>query len=191
MFDGIGQKTAERMAEAITTRDIVKINKSIPKRCFSAILMDAVNLLTKNYDYKLILTNCIFQFIAPFVHSSLSDPQKRIEDLKIVTEFIKQSENLEDFISLAAINDNNEPEEDKAVILSTIHSAKGLEWNNVIIAGITTNIFPHHRSIAENGLEEERRLLYVAMSRATNLLYLSFVGWSQFLRELNMGHFLT
>ena len=57
----------------------------------------------------------------------------------------------------------------------TVHSAKGLEFNIVFISGLEEGLFPHENSILEDkGLEEERRLMYVAVTRARERLYLSF-----------------
>ncbi|MFH0796984.1 MAG: ATP-dependent helicase [Candidatus Omnitrophota bacterium] len=72
-----------------------------------------------------------------------------------------------------------------AVTLSTIHSAKGLEWDNVFVVGLCEGLFPHRKAVQEGKLQEERRLLYVGLSRARDRLWLSFVGNSRFLEELN------
>jgi DNA helicase-2/ATP-dependent DNA helicase PcrA len=57
----------------------------------------------------------------------------------------------------------------------TVHSAKGLEFNVVFISGLEEGLFPHEQSqMEEKGLEEERRLMYVAVTRARQRLYLSF-----------------
>jgi DNA helicase-2/ATP-dependent DNA helicase PcrA len=62
-----------------------------------------------------------------------------------------------------------------AVQLMTVHSAKGLEFDAVFITGLEEGLFPHEQSVAEDdGLEEERRLMYVAITRARNRLYLSY-----------------
>lgn len=64
-------------------------------------------------------------------------------------------------------------DDDNAVTFMTVHSAKGLEFPNVFIAGLEEGIFPHNRSLMDpNELEEERRLMYVAMTRAMENLYL-------------------
>ena len=72
------------------------------------------------------------------------------------------------------------------VNLMTIHLAKGLEFENVFIAGATEGLLPHIRSIDNDlSLEEERRLMYVAMTRAKKKLHVSFHGMpSRFLREI-------
>ncbi|MCF8151109.1 MAG: UvrD-helicase domain-containing protein, partial [Sulfuritalea sp.] len=70
-------------------------------------------------------------------------------------------------------------EGDDALQLMTVHSAKGLEFNMVFISGLEDGLFPHENSLSEtrdgkSGLEEERRLMYVAVTRARQRLYLSF-----------------
>ncbi|MCE9568552.1 MAG: DNA helicase II, partial [Rhodocyclales bacterium] len=70
-------------------------------------------------------------------------------------------------------------EGDDALQLMTVHSAKGLEFNVVFISGLEDGLFPHENSLTEtrdgkSGLEEERRLMYVAVTRARQRLYLSF-----------------
>jgi DNA helicase-2/ATP-dependent DNA helicase PcrA len=66
-------------------------------------------------------------------------------------------------------------EGDDALQLMTVHSAKGLEFNVVFISGLEDGLFPHENSMNEDkGLEEERRLMYVAVTRARQRLYLSF-----------------
>ena len=76
--------------------------------------------------------------------------------------------------------------EDLAIHLSTIHLAKGLEFDAVFIAGATEGILPHVRAMdSDSELEEERRLMYVAMTRARNKLFISFSGMpSRFLGEI-------
>ncbi len=71
--------------------------------------------------------------------------------------------------------ENQAGEGSDAVQLMTVHAAKGLEFDAVIVTGLEEGLFPHENSIAEpEGLEEERRLMYVAITRARKRLYLSF-----------------
>src|SRR5205814_4825746 len=64
-----------------------------------------------------------------------------------------------------------------ALQLMTVHSAKGLEFSAVFISGLEEGLFPHENSMLEDGgIEEERRLMYVAITRARKRLYLSYAG---------------
>ena len=61
------------------------------------------------------------------------------------------------------------------MVLSTIHQAKGLEWDAVFVINLTDGAFPHPRALGEEGgLEEERRLFYVAATRARRQLFLTY-----------------
>jgi DNA helicase-2/ATP-dependent DNA helicase PcrA len=71
--------------------------------------------------------------------------------------------------------DNQAQAGQDAVQLMTVHSAKGLEFDAVFMTGLEEGLFPHENSVSEpNGLEEERRLMYVAITRARKRLYMSF-----------------
>jgi DNA helicase-2/ATP-dependent DNA helicase PcrA len=81
------------------------------------------------------------------------------------------------FLSHASLEagDNQATVGQQAVQMMTVHSAKGLEFNNVFITGLEEGLFPHESSSREHdGVEEERRLMYVAITRARERLYLSF-----------------
>ncbi|HUW35824.1 MAG TPA: UvrD-helicase domain-containing protein [Rhodocyclaceae bacterium] len=84
---------------------------------------------------------------------------------------------LASFLAHAALEagEHQAGDSDDAVQLMTVHSAKGLEFNVVFISGLEEGLFPHENSAQEDrGLEEERRLMYVAVTRARARLYLSF-----------------
>lgn len=110
-----------------------------------------------------------------------AEAQSRVENLK---EFLSRTleydetadqTNLEEFlgqISLVADLDNYE-DENQTVVIMTMHSAKGLEFPHVFLVGLEEGIFPHSRSFLEpEGLEEERRLCYVALTRAMEKIFL-------------------
>ena len=116
--------------------------------------------------------------------------------LKTKTEFITKKENIEQLIhtarskndmleyleEAALIREDKEDEDEQessGVSLLTIHSAKGLEYDTVFIVGCEERLFPHWRSIdaGDNALCEERRLMYVAMTRAERFLYLSHANY--------------
>lgn len=76
--------------------------------------------------------------------------------------------------ALAGETEGNGDEEEGRVCLATIHAAKGLEFRCVRVVGLEEGTLPHHRALAEGGLEEERRLRYMAMTRAKERLMLSW-----------------
>ncbi|NOY64365.1 MAG: ATP-dependent helicase [Nitrospirae bacterium] len=77
------------------------------------------------------------------------------------------------------------------VVLSTIHQAKGLEWNTVFIIGLNDGRFPSRKSLVQEGLEEERRLFYVACTRAKKLLILCYTLTDNGYSMLEPSRFLT
>ncbi len=104
------------------------------------------------------------------------------EFLSVTMEFEKNNEDkslvsfLTDLALIADIDSMNDEDEDQsdAVILMTMHSAKGLEFPIVFIVGMEEGVFPHSRAFLDNEeLEEERRLAYVGITRAEQQLYLS------------------
>ena len=82
---------------------------------------------------------------------------------------------LEDFLEeITLISDiSNHKEDNDEVTLMTIHSAKGLEFRAVFLIGMEEGLFPHSMSLLEDGLEEERRLCYVGITRAKDILYIT------------------
>ena len=71
-----------------------------------------------------------------------------------------------------------EAPDEKPLVLSTVHSAKGLEWKNVFVMHLLDGLFPSNRSLKDTEqIEEERRLLYVAASRAKDKLFLSLPSY--------------
>lgn len=81
---------------------------------------------------------------------------------------------LVDYLQMISLYTDKEQTEDTPVVrMMTVHAAKGLEFENVFIVGLSDGVFPNQRSIQESGLEEERRLMYVALTRAKKRLFLS------------------
>lgn len=108
------------------------------------------------------------------------EAQTRIENLNEFKSIAYQFEekygiiSLEEFLNeISLVSDITEYKDNEAITLMTIHSAKGLEFNNVFIVGLEESIFPHFNSFESNdSLEEERRLCYVAITRTKKRLWL-------------------
>ncbi|MDP1557670.1 MAG: UvrD-helicase domain-containing protein [Nitrosomonas sp.] len=107
----------------------------------------------------------------------------RVENLNelinAATSFVHEAEDdsLTSFLAHASLEagEHQSGAGQEALQLMTVHSAKGLEFHSVFLTGLEEGLFPHENSRNEaNGLEEERRLMYVAMTRARRRLYLSF-----------------
>ena len=104
---------------------------------------------------------------ANFLAESQADEEARAQSHALLADFLAHA-------SLEA-GDHQADQGADAVQLMTVHSAKGLEFNVVFLSGLEEGLFPHENSILEaDGLEEERRLMYVAVTRARERLYLSF-----------------
>ena len=105
--------------------------------------------------------------------SSRSDNLRELSNA--IAEAIEQGETLEDVLDRAAlVSDTDEFDQSIPVSLMTLHSAKGLEFDHVFLAGLEEGLLPHGRSMSsDNDIEEERRLCYVGMTRAKRTLLLS------------------
>lgn len=128
---------------------------------------------------------------AEFLSDKFNNPQERLENIAELTDFAGQFETLEAFlerVSLLASADKPSTESHSAnpVTLMTIHIAKGLEFHYVFIVGTNEGVLPHEKSMTRmEEVEEERRLMYVAMTRARKKLYILFHTFpSRFLHEL-------
>ena len=103
---------------------------------------------------------------------------ENLEEFKSITKAFEEKEgliSLEDFLlEISLISDVEEYKDDpNRISLMTVHSVKGLEFDNVFVIGMEEGIFPHMNSLMENmALEEERRLCYVAITRAKDNLHL-------------------
>jgi DNA helicase-2/ATP-dependent DNA helicase PcrA len=104
--------------------------------------------------------------------------QSRLENLKELVRFMHEFDSLEGFLEhVSLVMDADQAGDGDRVSLMTLHAAKGLEFDVVFLPGWEEGLFPHQRSLDESGqagLEEERRLAYVGLTRAKKLAKVSF-----------------
>lgn len=121
--------------------------------------------------------------IRDYLSDGSLENQDRLENLSELLSVAEEYETLKgkmelcDFLEeVALISDlDNYQEDNEGLTLMTLHTSKGLEYKIVFIVGVEENIFPHSRSLLDlNEMEEERRLFYVGLTRAREVLYLLF-----------------
>lgn len=129
------------------------------------------------------IVSAIINYYRPILKDKYDDFSKREKDLDHFEYLSTQYSNLEDFISDLALEPPDTSVEgmykknsdDEALTISTIHSAKGLEWDSVFIIGAVDGRFPSAYSFnSEEEMDEELRLMYVATTRAKNNLYITY-----------------
>ena len=127
--------------------------------------------------------NRVLEYYYPILKEQYDDYPKRIRDLEHLMVMAERYGDLEAFLADLTLEPPDESvtgieapdRDDERLVLSTIHSAKGLEWRCVFVIWLVDGRFPSSYSfLTEEELEEERRLLYVAVTRAKQCLYLTF-----------------
>lgn len=176
------QKSALTYLLDLTDEEAERIDKGIAK--FRSIILELKALAKEVTITKLIKETVKITGYLDMLNDGTTENEARIENLKeLLTVSTKYDElepgnALETFlneVSLIEQDQNSKDSEDGEVVtLMTIHAAKGLEFNHVFIAGMEEGLFPHSRSYLDpTEMEEERRLAYVAYTRAKQKLYLT------------------
>jgi DNA helicase-2/ATP-dependent DNA helicase PcrA len=219
---GIGARTIEQLQEAARAQNISlwQVAKQASGKVASFVnLIEMMTAATHELPLPEIIDH-ILQHSGLLVHYQNEtgvkqrEAQERLENLNelinAATLFVHENEDdsLTSFLTHAAL-ESGESQADAdadALHLMTVHSSKGLEFHTVFISGLEEGLFPHHNSrTADTGVDEERRLMYVAITRARRRLYLTFAQsrmlhgqvnynlMSSFLRELpeELLHWIT
>ena len=128
-----------------------------------------------------MLVSIIEALYDDYAKAKFPNYELRREDLNTLASYARQFESTLDFLDQLALMTSLDNEaiaaadEDEKVTLSSVHQAKGLEWRAVFVIWLADGMFPSARSLeSEAAIEEERRLLYVAITRAKDELYLTF-----------------
>lgn len=119
-------------------------------------------------------------YIAYWQQEKTEESRERLDNIKELLRSIQEYGDLYEYIEhLSLLMDNDTAGETEAVSVMTMHAAKGLEFEAVFLTGWEDGLFPSQRAMDENGksgLEEERRLAYVGITRARERLYISFAN---------------
>jgi len=198
LLPGVGPKTAQKVWEGVG-----RSFKSDDPRCLSIVgnamkgeaaeVWKAVREIIQAYhaeelddDPGEVVYRFVSAFYGRYMLDNFQDHDRRGDDIQEMILYSSNFETTSAFLSDIALMTNLDAEDEHVaekdrdlVKLSTVHQAKGLEWPVVILLWMTENMFPSSRSIAESedGESEERRLFYVAVTRAKDELYMCVPEW--------------
>ncbi|MCX7942927.1 MAG: ATP-dependent helicase [Deltaproteobacteria bacterium] len=193
MFSGIGNSAAKTLRDKFlaSKMDIFEWIKSVKDppsgkakigfEEFKRIMIGVEKLRDERPSE--ILGLFVKEFYSDFLKRHYPDAVERLIDVEFFVDFVSRYNNLSELFSELSLISNLEVERGKGaeksiddyVVLSTVHQAKGLEFKSVFIMGLAEGMFPSQYSMSKDReLEEERRLFYVAITRAKDHLYLSY-----------------
>lgn len=194
---GIGDVTVEKLATIANERNISLYNAldfvEESTHLFDARaqknlisfknLIDNLKLKSENMPITELLDFMLdrIEYISVLEKNDNIESRSKIENIEEFLSSVKTFETneggtLHEFlVGVSLLSDVDKTEEvDEAVSLITVHSAKGLEFDNVFIVGLEEGVFPSSYAELDEDVEEERRLMYVALTRAKDNLYLSY-----------------
>ncbi len=187
LHEGVGPKTAQRILDELaTSRITIKAEPDqqpeFKHHKLSPLFYLLYELQKKKYTPSEMVQR-VYDYYWDLFKSNYDDWNKRKKDLEIFQNIVENYTSVDTLLSDMAIEPIIESvvdvdatdKEEEYLTLSTIHSAKGLEWHSVFIIHAVEGYFPSARSIESlETLEEERRLMYVASTRAKNNLFITY-----------------
>ncbi|MCM8804516.1 MAG: ATP-dependent helicase [Candidatus Omnitrophica bacterium] len=191
LCEGIGQKGQQKIIDLILKEGELegfkeKIDElKIIKRGKDS-LKENINLIEKLKNISIVdgIDLILNSGYAKYLSRKYKDDIERLQDIKSLKEIVSLYSNISDFLSEASLQEYSKgesPNVKNAVILSTIHQAKGLEWRIVFIIGVCDNHFPHPYSKNDiSAIEEERRIFYVGITRAKEDLYITYYSYDHY-----------
>jgi DNA helicase-2/ATP-dependent DNA helicase PcrA len=189
LVERIGQKTAQRIFEAVTEqRSGAAGLLELPFKLKNSAGLDRIKTLIANLTAPTVsiqqMGELVVEYYLPCLKQRYDDHPRRLRDLEQLLAIMNRYDDLEQFLADMALEPPNTsidgrmagvPEQERRLTLSTIHSAKGLEWHTVFVIWALDGRFPSHHAINKSeALEEERRLFYVATTRAKENLHILY-----------------
>ena len=189
--EGIGPAAAGKIVDALKSATNVEDVKTIGQQVlgekakngwYNFVRIWEAMLGTSKTDTAALIDSIINSPYKDYLETEFIDSKDRLEDIAQLQVFANKYNELEQFLAEASLQESfnirgnqNKDQSGPKVVLSTIHQAKGLEWSAVFIINLSSGAFPGDRAFREpNGLEEERRLFYVAITRAKKHLHLTY-----------------
>ena len=177
LFKGIGPKTAQKIYTAASTGDAKTMEKSCAKYPDLLNLLKLISELRGKTMLPPITLERLLEAYIPLLKIHYPDDYPyREQALEELLRIAQPYEELDLLVSDLSLEDPDNPDEnfdEDCITLSTVHSAKGLEWSAVLVIDLVQNRFPsRHSVLRDEDYEEERRLLYVACTRAKEELYM-------------------
>ncbi|MCU7490351.1 MAG: ATP-dependent helicase [Ignavibacteria bacterium] len=199
LHEGIGPKTAQKIMDeiSISRLSITSSPEAVVPKKYNDRILNLFILLNKIHTKESSpaeKAEQVLDYYYPLFKGKYDDFNKRKKDLDILLNITENYKTLDSLLADMALDPprdsvvdiDSETKEDEYVTLSTIHSAKGLEWHSLFIIHAMEGFFPSGQSFDNmEALEEERRLMYVASTRARQNLYISY-PMSIFDREKGM-----
>ncbi|MBW2410619.1 MAG: ATP-dependent helicase [Deltaproteobacteria bacterium] len=189
LIDKIGPKSAQKIYEAVLKQksDYTGLLSMKLKTASAQGVERLKNLFSKTDTHEMSvvqLGEAILKYYMPILEQNYDDHPKRARDLEHLVAIMERYESLEHFLTDMALEPPNasiddsmasESRDEDRLVLSTVHSAKGLEWDTVFVIWALDGRFPSiHSFFKEAELEEELRLMYVAATRAKTNLFFTF-----------------
>lgn len=187
LHEGVGPKTAQKILDELATARITIKAEPDQQPEFSYHKLGPLFYLLYNLQKKKMtpseMVQSVYEYYWDLFKANYDDWNKRKKDLEIFLNIVENYSSVDTLLSDMAIEPiidsvveiGPEDKENEFVTLSTIHSAKGLEWHTVFIIHAVEGYFPSSKSAESlEQLEEERRLMYVASTRAKNNLFITY-----------------
>ncbi|MBT4849253.1 ATP-dependent helicase [Candidatus Parcubacteria bacterium] len=186
LYEGVGPATAKKIitetSQIKTLEELPGVKPKLSEKATQSwnkvneVLSSLFHQKQKNIGE---LIKAVNEKYRDYLIEKFPDHYQREDDLGQLAAFASSYDDLGSFLTEVSLQENftvrqAQKQDNDVVVLSTVHQSKGLEWPAVFIMNLTTQSFPHPLAVTEHEQEEERRLLYVAITRAMKHLYLTY-----------------
>ncbi|HSB47755.1 MAG TPA: ATP-dependent helicase [Candidatus Bilamarchaeum sp.] len=192
LFPRIGEKSAMKAAENLETPE--QLARSLAQADKSGACAELIReIFASGGNAAAMLDRFYLGFYQKYLEENFEDAKERKADVETLVGAAAGYPDVVSFADALSLDSLDSPQKKSPLVLSTIHQAKGLEWDSVLVIGLADGMLPSSRA---EDIEEERRLFYVAASRARHALILTYprssgrfydfaeLGPSRFIMEL-------